>query len=344
MLITSSDTPEQLRNGMGKALERVAALAPQQTIVDAAITQNELTALRIAVEHVQREWLTESGKLPTLEQTKALLSFLRIATLDVEAEMVHEREAIGHLRAHILSDPTQDYVAWTTIVSECKQTAILRSGISLGQLRTALRSAHIRLEQEHAFRSDIQRLKQYTADTLSSLRESSAIPLQTGRVKITRDVVTTVQAISPLPSLAVVGSPGAGKSGVLRDLAEAPQRDGKDTVCIAVDRLELSSPARLREELGLSSSLISVLKHWDGESPAYLVIDAFDAARGDTASGTLLDLIQQVQATQRWKVLVSVRTYDLRYSPRLRRLSLKATWLVAASPRERPIAETYCAS
>lgn len=246
-------------------------------------------------------------------------------------EVSTKRESIGDLRAQVLSDVTQEHLAWTEIVSVCKKTAILRSGIDLPQLRKALRASGIGLQHERNYRADIQKIQQYSRDALTSLDENSAIPLPTRTLKVNRDIVSSLNGTNPLPSLVIVGPPGAGKSGVLHDIGRELQKDGNDVVCIVVERLELSSAARLREELGLRSSLIDVLRHWDGERSGYLVVDGFDAARGDTAAGTLLELIQQTQGTDRWKVIVSVRKYDLRYSPRLRKL-FPRTGQVALDP------------
>ena len=320
LLVTSPDASEQVRKDLNTVLERVSLLAPQQVMQDAAHTAKEKIALAAAIEHVRREWNAETGNEPTPDQVKSLLSLLRIVTLDVEAGGVHEREAIGDLRAHVLLDGTQERSAWTHIIALCKQTAIVRLGINLAQLRSKLQADHIKLLHERAFRSDILKLQRHTTDSLALLDENSAIKLPSRNLKVHRDIVSILDATKPLPSLVVVGPPGAGKSGVLYDLALHLSQGGNDVVCIAVDRLELTSAARLREELSLSSTLIDVLKHWDGEQPGYLIIDAFDAARGDTAASTLLELIQQAQSTDRWKVIVSVRKYDLRYSPRLRKL------------------------
>jgi hypothetical protein len=320
LLVTSSDTSEQLRKDLATVLERIATLAPQQVLEDAAQTKKEKSALRIAIGHVEREWKTETGNNPTPDQTKAILSLLRIVTLDVEDGDVHERESIGDLRAHVLEDSSQEHLAWTSVVAACKRTAILRSGINLSQLRNTLRGDHIRLQHELAYRSDISKLQKHTTDALNLLNENAEIKLPSRNIKVSREIVSELAPIKPLPSFVIVGPPGAGKSGVLHDLACNLRDAGNDVVCLAVDRLELLSAARLRDEVGLSSHLIDVLKHWDGDNQGYLIIDAFDAARGETAAGTLLDLIQQAQSTSRWRVIIAVRKYDLRYSARLRKL------------------------
>jgi len=320
LLITSSATPQQLRTDLATVLQRIPGLAPNQALQDAAQTAPETLALQTAIKHVERAWKSEMGRNATADEIKAVLSLLRIITLDVEAGGVHEREAISDLRAHVVEDSLQEYLAWTSVVEACKQTAILRSGIDLIQLRVLLRADHIRLQYEQGYRSEIAKLKQHTTDTLDLLKENASIKLPSREIKIARDVVTLLGPISPLPSFVIVGPPGAGKSGAVNDLACHLRAEENDVVCLAVDRLELTSAGRLRDELGLSRPLIDILKHWDGENQGYLIIDAFDAARGDTAASTLLDVIQQTQAISRWRVIVTVRKYDLRYSPRLRKL------------------------
>jgi hypothetical protein len=90
---------------------------------------------------------------------------------------------------------------------------------------------------------------------------------------------------------------------------------------LAVDKLELSSIPKLRDELRLDHSPIEVLQHWDGPKQGFLLIDALDAARGDAAATTIVDFIRQVKdSTDKWTVIASVRKWDLRYSPRLRDL------------------------
>jgi len=119
----------------------------------------------------------------------------------------------------------------------------------------------------------------------------------------------------------VVGWPGSGKSGVLHDFAESAIDAGRDVVFIAVDQIGATSLGELRNELGLEHELIEILRNWPGHRPGILVIDALDAARGDPASGALLNLVRAIVTSGgRWRVVASIRKYDLRYSPELRDL------------------------
>ena len=119
-------------------------------------------------------------------------------------------------------------------------------------------------------------------------------------------------------SLVVIGEPGAGKSGVLHELASRLQNEEQDVVFLAADRLDDS----LKAELDLRHELADVLENWSGDRPGILLIDALDAARGSGALRVLRDLIEHVATTtdSRWRVVASIRVFDLRYSQELQRI------------------------
>jgi len=122
-------------------------------------------------------------------------------------------------------------------------------------------------------------------------------------------------------SILVVGEPGAGKSGALHDLVETLKEQVRDYVFLAVDRLDARSLGGLRGEIGLNHELIEVLDNWPGLKPAFLVIDALDAARVDPAGRMIRDLIRRiVERNERWHVVASIRKFDLRYGEDIKQL------------------------
>src|SRR6185437_10757010 len=107
----------------------------------------------------------------------------------------------------------------------------------------------------------------------------------------------------------------------VHDLVQLLQQGGSDVVCLATDRLEISSLFTLKAEIGLEHEITDVLKNWQGPRPGYLVIDAVDAARGDAAEQAVLSLMRTtVGANTRWRVVASIRKFDLRYSTELQQL------------------------
>jgi hypothetical protein len=119
----------------------------------------------------------------------------------------------------------------------------------------------------------------------------------------------------------VVGEPGAGKSGALHDLVEALRSENKDVVFLAVDRLQARSLGELRQDLGLQHDLLEVLRNWPGEGPGYVVVDALDAARSEASALTFYDLLAGLlRQPMRWRVVASIRKFDLRHNTKLQHL------------------------
>ena len=107
----------------------------------------------------------------------------------------------------------------------------------------------------------------------------------------------------------------------MHDLAESLLAAGRDVVVLAVDHLEASSLGGLRQELGLQHDIADVLANWPGRRNGALVLDALDAARGEPASQTTRALIATVLDTlPRWRVVASIRKFDLRHSVNTQRL------------------------
>ena len=155
-------------------------------------------------------------------------------------------------------------------------------------------------------------------DLLSDLSRIHVGPTE---VKITRPSTQGLRSAAEEDSLVVVGEPGAGKSGALHDLVLILQGEARDSVFLAVDRVEAQSLGALRNELGLSHDLVDTLVNWHGTQPAFLVIDALDAARSERSAQTLRDLIHQAaNVDSRWRIVASIRKFDVRYSQEIRRL------------------------
>lgn len=182
------------------------------------------------------------------------------------------------------------------------------------------------------FEKDIATLKNYTKQTLRYLSRNSRINANGVEVRVERHATQALRSAGEAESLVVVGWPGAGKSGVLHDFVESAIEVGRDVVFIAVDQIAARSLGELRNEIGLDHELFEVLLNWPGEGNGVLVVDALDAARADPAAAMLLALLSVVATSgSRWQVVASIRKYDLRHNPELRRL-FQGTLGVAGAP------------
>ncbi|WP_054969877.1 hypothetical protein [Alicyclobacillus ferrooxydans] len=169
------------------------------------------------------------------------------------------------------------------------------------------------------YRKDILALSRQTRMREADMRELSRLRVGESEINIARRCVQELRREAEDRSLVVVGEPGAGKSGALHDLVDTLLQEGKDTVILAVDRISAESESQLREELGLDHDLDEVLENWSGDQPAFLVIDALDAARSERKAQMLSNLLARIVRTKgRWRVVASIRKFDLRHSRDLR--------------------------
>lgn len=194
--------------------------------------------------------------------------------------------------------------------------AVRTSGAEIRVSVDDLASALIRTHAD-----DMATLRNYTNQTLGMLARAATITVGEDDVKIDRAVIDGLREGVDTGSVVVVGDPGAGKSVAMHDLAVVLKREGLEAILFDVQRIHSGSLGQLRVELNLTNELASVFKDWPGQDPKFLIIDAFDAARSGPVAKTIQDLITVVMANaENWRVIVSIRKFDLRYNEELRRL------------------------
>ncbi|NPA76202.1 MAG: hypothetical protein GXN93_00400 [Candidatus Diapherotrites archaeon] len=261
------------------------------------------------------------GREPSDQELQALLSLIHIQVLDVGEGEPGEREAKDLLRSAVLRNPDQADQAWAMLVELCARFAAQRTGATRTKLQRELLKAGFDLRAVRSYENDIERLRAYSERTFRTLAHYAEIQLGSATIKIRRACTNALKQAAMTQSILVVGEPGAGKSGVLHDFVATLRENQKDFVFLAVDRLAAQSLGELREELGLEHELLEVLENWPGVEPAFLVIDALDAARGSRAERMIRDLIREIiETNSRWRVVASVRKFDLRYSVDFQRL------------------------
>ena len=246
---------------------------------------------------------------------------MRIHVLDVDAGGNAEEEGKNILRRTILSRPDECDSAWNTLIATAATFASHSQSANRQALGEVLLTSAIGVRAPRSLQADIGRLREHTRTILTALEDFSQICVADQRIRVIRPVISEAQAAAEQGHLLVLGVPGAGKSGALHDLANALIGANHDVVLFAVDQIEAASLGTLRSELNLSHEIAEVPNGWTGTGPAYLIIDALDAARTNRSIDTLLALINSVIAgNSRWRVVASVRKFDLRYNMRLRQL------------------------
>jgi hypothetical protein len=261
-----------------------------------------------------------TGHVPCDAEVLSVLALLSVEVLDVEQGGHGEREAIRTLSTVVIEDPNQEGAAWSSVLKAARKMVTDRSGLDLASVRRQLLEDGIALRAAPSYRRDIERLRAHTAAALRSLKDLSQITLNGKPVHIERGAVKELESAADRDSHLVTGHPGAGKSGALHDLAEILHSKG-DVVCLAADKLDITSLPALRSELGLEHEIADILANWPGSRPSYLLIDALDAARGTRAADALRELIREIVGLgSRWHVIACIRKFDLRYSRALQDL------------------------
>ena len=202
----------------------------------------------------------------------------------------------------------------TGIEAVCEDLMANRGGVDRSTLRGKLLRRGTRLQAPQDFRKDIAQLQIRSSETARRLERFEQIVGADGKpISIVRECKDAIRDAAIGSSLLVIGEPGAGKSGVLNALARDLRNRGSDVLELAVDEHSVETLEGLGKALGIEHDLIRTFEAWDGTDPAWLIVDGLDALRGGPGGGVFRTLIEQVMSHGgRWRVIASVRTFDLR--------------------------------
>lgn len=265
--------------------------------------------------------LTSAGiAAPAVEPFLACIS---IVVLDVDDTGPGAAEARQLLESTVLSGGTRRHgqMSWRALLQCARETN--RDGARLGIADVAgrLQADGFPLRAPRTFEASITQLRRITAKNLGRLQRYAELRVTAAQaIEIPRKCTAALCGALDLNRV-VIGQPGAGKSGVIYQVCREFDRQAHDFVLLLADDLQASSERPLREVLGLDADLPDVLAAWPGAKPAHLVIDALDAARDAKIAHQLRAAMGAVIAEKnRWRVLASVRRFDLKHSPETRDL------------------------
>ena len=115
----------------------------------------------------------------------------------------------------------------------------------------------------------------------------------------------------------IIGSPGVGKTYLLKELRQSLKFAGIPHLLLPIDRLGSGTDEDLQRELRYEGDLIEKLQSVPvSEEKAILLFDAFDASRSEETRAHFLNLIRRAihELNGLWNVVVTVRTYDAKKS------------------------------
>lgn len=321
VIITSSSSSRSILYHIPAVLRRLRGLLENQSSSNAALNQDELDALSVVKDHIKRSWMEATEEEPSDDDLRDLLSLVHVQVLEMDAEGSGEREALDLLRRAVLRDPEQAEPVYTHLFNLTSELAAQRSGANRMSLQGSLLDSGFYIKHIRSYEKDIARLEEYSNSIQDILNCYSHIRIGSEMLKIKRDCVAVLREAALNDSTLVVGEPGAGKSGALHDLAKMIDAEDYDYILFSVDRLTSQSLSGLCNEIGLEHKLLNILNNWPGFGPAFVIIDSLDAARGEPAERMVLDLIYAIiRGNGRWRVVASIRKFDLRYGYELKSL------------------------
>ena len=308
LLITvSSDTSATIGVELRDALLRRAGNP------NAPLSLKQAAALRTWRAHVAAAWKRQAGATADEAELASVIGLTRIWKLDPEAM----RSSGAQIVAPIIEGPTAPAAAWTTLEVICLWMSEqgLRGDLAWFHKRLA---AAMRLKAPTDYQADVERVRSHSREMHRRLQRYAVLDTKEGPLPLVRESLEPLVRAARPRSLLVIGPPGGGKSGLLSAAAEVLEGEA-EVVLLQVD--QSANLGAVQANLNLDHSLLDVLARWPGRGPAYLVIDALDVVRGGPGETTYRGLIDSVIHLEgRWRILASVRSFDLKMGHELGRL------------------------
>ena len=314
VLATRSASSSKVLETLPELLRRIRDRSDVRTLKQVAVSQSEKTVAKTVEGNLNRSWKAAYRKSPTSKELNALLRLIWIHELDLESGKRDRKFIVEQFRANLLEDSAQASSAFSELFKLAARLRAERSGADRPTLLELLARVGIRLTALPDFRGDVAALKKWTKTRLEPAPRFTRLLADDPKLTIERAVWPSFHSVATSQSLLLVGEPGAGKSGLMYRLATTAAAAKQDVVFLPVDLLNVDTFFGLQAELGIRHSLVEVLANWPGSKPGLLILDALDAARKPETQKLLREVVSGILrvAGSRWKVVASVRKYDLR--------------------------------
>jgi hypothetical protein len=291
------------------------------TLLMISKTDGERRVAQVTGQLLADWWKITYGETPMPDKLVSLLRTMWVQIFDLEENGTDTLATLDLLRMGVLQEPNDALQAWSTIQRLASRLHSSRSGVNATAVINALITAGIGLRTAPDYQGDVENLCQASARMIKRSQEFSLLVRGKTDTTITREYLQPLRDAASAGSVVLVGEPGAGKSGILYQLAETLSEEGADLIFLSVDSLPVRTTAALRQELRITHDLADILNNWSGSGPGYLILDALDAARNFDAQTVLKGTIADIRAGQtRWHIIASIREYDLLHGTEWQRL------------------------
>lgn len=290
----SASITENLREGLDR--NRTHALTVMPVIYQ--------KALSLFSGLVDAAWLCHVGKPITVAERQAVLDLCMV----VPITDLH-RQVVEQTLTAVVATKGSEATAMECLITWAAGVAARGTGGDTTAVRLAL-TGKVAFLESPSYQRDVTQLRAHTADTLRRLSRFTTLDTTAGPIHLNRPAARALAQVAPSGSVALTGEPGAGKSAILWAVAHTLAKE-HPVVCLTVSGGATSLEA-LRQDLRLEHTLLDVLREVAATRPAFLLLDALDAARGGSVELTYRQLLEAVESLPNWRVIASVRTFDLR--------------------------------
>ncbi|MCG5248095.1 NACHT domain-containing protein [Methylorubrum extorquens] len=305
VLAVGSETTAPAREHLRTVLDRF------RTGAATGLSKQLQNAIDAFTALVDAAWLAQTGTTITAGDRDSLLNVCAVVE-------------VGHTQRQVVEEGLRDITAAGgegALIDLLITWAATASQNGVGGDGRAIRAAMLgkaSLREAPSLEEDLRRLSENTSRVLARLERFTKLPSPEGEISIYRPVTDVIVQAVRDGSLALTGEPGAGKSAIVHAAASMLGSDA--TVVALTVEASATSLEILRQELGLKRSVVEVFSQTVAAGPSYLLIDALDTVRGGTAEATYKRLVEEVSQLPGWRILASIRTFDLRLGKDWRRL------------------------
>ena len=306
-------TSQTVTDDLAKALSSLRAHAT------APLPAKQRAALRTLSTALKAAWRAVTGKTAGDADIAAILPLIAVMRFDMAGP--DRRAAIAQMRLLTV----QAASANGAFVATERHSQVLmerRHGADAKAFQHAIAQAGVSLKAAPSYQSDVAQLKLRSTRIAADLDAFEVTVVDGKSITVERAATSAVVGSAKSGSLLVIGEPGSGKSAVVSAAASMLRKEKCEVIQLSVDRLPVDTADGLRDELRLTHQLPDLLENWPGTKQAYLFIDALDATRGGRGEVVFRSLIKEVMALpgNRWRVIASIRSFDLKLGEQFRDL------------------------
>ena len=302
VIAVGHETPTTVRVHLAKALTRRRE-GPHTTPQDQVKALDRFKAL------IKTSWKKHYGAAAKKQDIDKILDLAVVMEFNFDGPDFTVGELL--LKNNVIQKSSAR-AAFITLAHECEERMKRRTSFTICEIRRVLEQNGVSLLAPEDYRKDIDAVKKKSLQMRKGLVASAKLDIGDGHpIPIPRMVLGLAKAAAIGGAVLLLGEPGAGKTGVIVGLADQLEADGSEVLLLKVSASGLTG---LRSDLNLAHPLRDVLENWPGVSPVYLLIDGLDEARGGPADAEYRSLIADVLEfpDSRWRLVASVRSFDLR--------------------------------